>query len=70
MASRTKPIEKPSSTGAKPVKKNGNMVVMNRHGELIVVDDTGREREHNRLVYGAELKVREGERVETWAKVA
>ena len=39
------------------------MVVMNRHGELIIVDDTGREREHNRLVYGAELKVKEGDRV-------
>jgi DNA-directed RNA polymerase subunit beta' len=46
------------------VKTDGTMVVMNRHGELIVVDDTGREREHNRLVYGAELKVREGDRVE------
>jgi DNA-directed RNA polymerase subunit beta' len=44
-------------------KHNGQMIVMNRHGELIVVDDTGREREHHRLVYGAELKVKEGERV-------
>ncbi|MEM6786747.1 MAG: DNA-directed RNA polymerase subunit beta' [Myxococcota bacterium] len=44
-------------------RNDGNMVVMNRHGELIVVDDTGREREHNRLVYGAELKVKEGDRV-------
>src|SRR5690606_19525589 len=44
-------------------RRDGVMVVMNRHGELIIVDDTGREREHNRLVYGAELKVREGDRV-------
>jgi len=44
-------------------KKDGSMVVMNRHGELIIVDDTGREREHNRLVYGAVLKVNEGDRV-------
>jgi hypothetical protein len=22
---------------------------MNRHGELVIVDDTGREREHHRL---------------------
>jgi len=29
---------------------------MNRHGELVVVDDSGREREHHRLVYGAVLK--------------
>jgi DNA-directed RNA polymerase subunit beta' len=45
------------------VKKSGQMVVMNRHGELVIVDDTGREREHNRLVYGAEVKVRDGDRV-------
>ena len=45
-------------------KVDGRMVVMNRHGELVIVDDTGREREHNRLVYGAELKVRHGDRVE------
>ncbi len=44
-------------------RKDGTMVVMNRHGELVVVDDTGREREHNRLVYGADLKVKEGDRV-------
>src|SRR5207248_11208727 len=29
-------------------------VIMNRHAELVVVDDTGREREHHRLVYGAQ----------------
>jgi DNA-directed RNA polymerase subunit beta' len=45
------------------VKNDGSMIVMNRHGELVVVDDTGREREHNRLVYGAVLKVKEGQRV-------
>ncbi|MSP25849.1 MAG: DNA-directed RNA polymerase subunit beta' [Myxococcales bacterium] len=44
-------------------KQGGAMVIMNRHGELVVVDDTGREREHHRLVYGAEIKVKEGERV-------
>jgi DNA-directed RNA polymerase subunit beta' len=49
--------------GVVVTKDTGVMVVMNRHGELVVVDDTGREREHNRLVYGAVLKVKEGERV-------
>jgi DNA-directed RNA polymerase subunit beta' len=44
-------------------RASGQMVVMNRHGELIIVDDTGREREHNRLVYGANIKVKEGDRV-------
>ena len=36
---------------------------MNRHGEVVLVDDTGREREHHRLVYGAILKVNEGDKV-------
>ena len=44
-------------------KKDGTLIVMKRHGELVVVDETGREREHNRLVYGAVLKVAEGEHV-------
>ncbi|HMY16400.1 MAG TPA: DNA-directed RNA polymerase subunit beta' [Polyangium sp.] len=44
-------------------KRDGSMVVMNRHGELVVVDETGREREHHRLVYGANMKVAEGQRV-------
>ncbi|MFO0552782.1 MAG: DNA-directed RNA polymerase subunit beta' [Polyangiaceae bacterium] len=43
-------------------KRDGVIVVMNRHAELVVVDDTGREREHNRLVYGATLKKSEGEK--------
>ncbi|HSN98920.1 MAG TPA: DNA-directed RNA polymerase subunit beta', partial [Candidatus Nanopelagicales bacterium] len=44
-------------------KKDGTMVVMNRHGEIIIVDETGREREHNRLVYGAIIKFADGDRV-------
>ena len=43
-------------------KKDGSLIIMNRHTELVVVDDTGREREHNRLVYGAVLKVNDGEK--------
>ena len=44
-------------------KRDGSVVVMNRHGELVVMDDTGREREHHRLVYGAILKCKDGDRV-------
>ncbi|MFO0759645.1 MAG: hypothetical protein U0359_24340 [Byssovorax sp.] len=44
-------------------KKDGTMVVMKRHGELVIVDETGREREHNRLQYGATLKVEDGAHV-------
>jgi DNA-directed RNA polymerase subunit beta' len=45
------------------IKRDGTVSVMNRHGEIVIVDDTGREREHHRLVYGAILKVREGDKV-------
>jgi DNA-directed RNA polymerase subunit beta' len=44
-------------------KQDGTVVVMNRHGELVVMDDTGREREHHRLVYGAALRGKDGDRV-------
>jgi len=39
------------------------LVVMNRHGEVVVQDDSGRERERYGLVYGAHLLVADGERV-------
>jgi DNA-directed RNA polymerase subunit beta' len=51
-------------------KKNNETVVMNRHGEVIVVDDSGRERERYRLVYGSILKVNEGEAVEQGTTLA
>src|SRR5690606_11441365 len=51
-------------------KRDGSVVVMNRHGELIVMDDTGREREHHRLVYGAMLKAVDGDRVAAGTTVA
>jgi DNA-directed RNA polymerase subunit beta' len=44
-------------------KEDGSVAIMNRHGELVVMDDTGREREHHRLVYGAILRSEDGERV-------
>ena len=42
-------------------RKDGHLVVMNRHGELVIVDETGRERERYRLIYGAKL-LRQGRR--------
>ncbi|MGB5365228.1 MAG: DNA-directed RNA polymerase subunit beta', partial [Polyangiales bacterium] len=51
--------------GAKLITKNdGTVVVMNRHGAVTVVDESGREREHFTLTYGAFVKVKEGDRVE------
>jgi DNA-directed RNA polymerase subunit beta' len=51
-------------------KKDGSLIVMNRHGELVIVDDTGREREHARLVYGAELKKNDGDKVKPGERLA
>ena len=51
-------------------KHDGSVVLMNRHGELVVMDDTGREREHHRLLYGAVLKTTDGGRVEAGQIVA
>src|SRR5450631_4153663 len=48
---------------ANVAKKLDGAIVMNRHGEVVLVDATGREREHHRLVYGALLKVNEGDKV-------
>ncbi len=50
--------------GVKTVKrKNGEVVVMNRHGLLKIVDESGRERESYTLVYGAYLKTEAGTHV-------
>jgi DNA-directed RNA polymerase subunit beta' len=45
------------------VKKKENSVVMNRQGEMVLVDEIGRERERYGLQYGARLMVEDGQRV-------
>ena len=40
------------------------LIVMNRSGSLVVADDKGRDRERYPIVYGARLKVRDGQKVE------
>ncbi|MFQ5699787.1 MAG: DNA-directed RNA polymerase subunit beta', partial [Myxococcota bacterium] len=47
--------------------KEGNRVVMNRNGEIAIVDNTGRERERCPVVYGAFLRVDDGQSVEVGA---
>ncbi|MCH2278714.1 MAG: DNA-directed RNA polymerase subunit beta' [Vicinamibacterales bacterium] len=42
----------------------GVLVVMNRNGSLIVQDAKGRDREHYSVVYGAHLRVHDGQAVE------
>ena len=50
-------------------KSDGSAVVMDRHGEVFVVDDSGREHSYN-LVYGATLSVKEGQQVEAGDQLA
>ncbi|MGH9322134.1 MAG: DNA-directed RNA polymerase subunit beta' [Vicinamibacteria bacterium] len=45
--------------------KEGDLVVMNRAGQIIILDDKGRERERYPVVYGAKLKVRDGHGIES-----
>ena len=43
--------------------KDGDWVVMNRNGELAIIDETGRERERYPIIYGAKVKVGNGQLV-------
>ncbi len=52
------------------VSKENHLIVMNRNGELIIRDLDGREREKYNLVYGALLRVAEGDRVEPGQLIA
>ena len=45
-------------------KKDGNLIVMNRTGSVVVQDSKGRDRERYAVVYGAHLCVRDGQAVE------
>ena len=44
-------------------KRNNTLVVMNRNAEIVIVDDSGRDKERYTLIYGANLLAKEGERV-------
>src|SRR4029453_17103326 len=43
--------------------KDGGLVVMNRNGSLVIQDAKGRDRERYPIVYGARLKVKEGQAI-------
>jgi len=45
----------------KSVRKQDHWVIMNRQGELVVLDEVGRERERYGLQYGAKLLVEDGQ---------
>jgi DNA-directed RNA polymerase subunit beta' len=44
--------------------KSGDLIVVNRNGKLVIVDQKGRERERYALAYGSRLHVRDGQEVE------
>ncbi|MBZ4658766.1 MAG: rpoC [Desulfacinum sp.] len=44
--------------------RDGDLVAMNRNGEISIVSETGRERERYVIIYGAKLKVQDGQWVE------
>ena len=46
-------------------KRAGGLIVMNRTGSIVIQDAKGRDRERYSVVYGAHLRVRDGEAVET-----
>ncbi len=43
--------------------RDGDQVVMNRHGYIAIQDSSGREKEKYPLVYGAKLKAEEGKKI-------
>ncbi|MBA5876487.1 MAG: DNA-directed RNA polymerase subunit beta', partial [Nitrospira sp. CR1.2] len=49
--------------------KEGEWVVMNRNAKIAIVDDSGREREKYPVVYGAKIKLKDGDRVEVGQKL-
>ncbi len=43
--------------------RDGDQVAMNRNGEISVISETGRERERYVIIYGAKLKVTDGQSI-------
>jgi DNA-directed RNA polymerase subunit beta' len=51
------------------VSRDGGIVVMNRNGMLVIQDEQGREKERYQIVYGARLRVKDGQDVERGEKL-
>ncbi len=43
------------------VNRDGELVAMNRNGSLAILDEKGQKRERNKVIYGAKLRVSDGE---------
>ncbi|MBI2068445.1 MAG: DNA-directed RNA polymerase subunit beta' [Deltaproteobacteria bacterium] len=52
------------------INKEKSLTVMNRNGEVAIMDEEGREREKYQLIYGARLLVKEGQRVKVGEMLA
>ena len=50
--------------------KNNKLTVMNRNGQALVIDESGRERENFKLVYGTILSFKDGDKVTKGATIA
>ena len=51
-------------------KESGNNIVNSRSGEIVILDDAGRERERYKIPYGAVLTVNNGANVESGQQIA
>ncbi len=49
--------------------KEGEWVVMNRNAKIAIVDESGREREKYPVVYGAKIKIEDGDRDCAWSEI-
>lgn len=49
--------------------KEGDRVAMNRNGKIVIYDDEGREKEKYSVVYGARLKIADGQKVKSGQKL-
>jgi len=50
--------------------KDHDLVVMNRNGELAIIDESGRERERYPVIYGAKVKVDENQMIKSGEMIA
>ena len=51
-------------------KKDGTMVAMNRNGQIHIVDEQGVERQRFPILYGAEIRVKDGQKVKPGTLIA
>ena len=50
--------------------KDGNLVAVSRSGEIIVIDEQGRDRERYKVVYGSVLSIHDGDSIESGQIIA